>query len=36
MVGTNDTPENPRTRKIVLAKESGAPALAILCLLEIA
>jgi hypothetical protein len=35
MVGTNDAPENPY-QKIELAKESGAPALAILCLLEIA
>jgi hypothetical protein len=34
MVGTNDAPENPY-QKIVLAKKNGAPALAILCLLEI-
>jgi hypothetical protein len=35
MVGTNDAPENPY-QKIVPAKKNGAPALAILCLLEIA
>ena len=35
MVGANRAAENPY-EKFVLAKESRAPALAILCLLEIA
>jgi hypothetical protein len=35
MVGTNDAPENPLPENRA-AKKNGAPALAILCLLEIA